>query len=161
MRSNKLTKLALLLALALIFSYIESLILFPLGIPGMKLGLANLMTVLVLYAYDAKTAFGLNAMRIVIAGFLFGNLFGITYSFAGAIVSFLMMVFCKKVCRLPIVVTSIAGGVFHNVGQVLFACMLLESFVMFYYLPALMISGMITGFLIGLLGKILFRRGLL
>lgn len=160
MRVAQMTKLALLLALALVFGYVESLIPFYFGVPGAKLGLANLMTVLVLYAYNARWALGINLLRIILAGFLFGNLFGIIYSLFGALVSFCIMFICKK-AGVHIVIASILGGIFHNIAQMMLACVLLGRFSVVYYLPLLLICGVFAGFIIGKLGQILMNRGLL
>lgn len=161
MKIAKMTRISLLLALAMVLGYIESLIPFFFGIPGMKLGLANLMTVLVLFAYSEKEAILLNILRITLLGFLFGNLFGIVYSMTGAVVSFAAMVIARRLLKWNITWCSIMGGIFHNVGQVLLACLIIENINVLYYLPGLLISGLIAGFLIGILGDILLNRGIL
>ena len=102
--------------LALIFSYVESLIPIPIPIPGIKLGLANLLTVILLYAVGPWEAFAVNVVRVVLSGFLFGSLFAILYSLAGCAVSFLAMAALKKSGRFSAVGVSIAGGSAHNIG---------------------------------------------
>ena len=141
------------LAFALILSYVESLVPFYFGIPGVKLGLANLAVVLALYLYGWKETVLLNMMRVLLAGFLFGNLFMIMYSMAGAVCSFLIMCFFKKTGSFSILGVSMAGGIFHNVGQIAVAYFVTKTAGVVYYLPVLFTAGMITGLLIGLLSK--------
>ena len=160
-REDKMNKrvafYGMFVTLALIASYVETLVPISLGIPGVKLGLANLITILVLYCMGWKDALFISSIRIVLAGFLFGNLFAITYSFAGAIVSFLVMVLLKKL-DFGTVAVSALGGVFHNVGQIVFAVFLVENIRLFYYLPVLLISGILAGLLIGILGGHVMKR---
>ena len=140
-------------ALALLFSYIESLIPFHIGIPGVKLGLANLIIVIALYKMNARQAFLLSVTRIVLAGFLFGNLFSILYSLAGGMLSLIVMILLKKQNGFSVMGVSVAGGVFHNVGQLVIAMLVTESLNLFYYVPVLMISGLITGIFIGIIAN--------
>lgn len=151
MQNKKLSFLGLLLAFALILSYVESLVPFYFGIPGMKLGLANLAIVLALYLYGAKEALLLNVMRVLLAGFLFGNLYVILYSMAGALCSFCLMLIMKKTDKFSIIGVSMAGGVFHNVGQALVAMWVIDTLGVLYYVPALLIAGIVTGGLNGLI----------
>lgn len=143
--------MGLLLAVALILSYVESLIPFFFWIPGMKLGLANLAVVLTLYLYDWREALLINFCRIIIAGFLFGNLYMILYSLAGGTASFLIMLIMRHCGYFSIKGVSIGGGVAHNIGQLLVACLVVETTGIIYYLPILMIAGLVTGLLIGIL----------
>jgi heptaprenyl diphosphate synthase len=147
--------MGLILALALILSYIESLFPFFFGVPGMKLGLANLAVVLILYMYGAKEAFLLNILRVLLAGFLFGNLYMILYSLAGAILSFIVMVIVKRTNRFSIAGVSMAGGVFHNVGQALVAMVVIDTLGVLYYLPPLLVAGVVTGGLIGFIAGVI------
>ena len=145
-------------ALALLFSYIESLIPFHIGIPGVKLGLANLIIVIALYKMNARQAFLLSVTRIVLAGFLFGNLFSILYSLAGGMLSLIVMILLKKQNGFSVMGVSVAGGVFHNVGQLVIAMLVTESLNLFYYVPVLMISGLITGIFIGIIANEMMKR---
>ena len=145
-------------ALALLFSYIESLIPFHIGIPGVKLGLANLIIVIALYKMNARQAFLLSVTRIVLAGFLFGNLFSILYSLAGGMLSLIVMILLKKQNGFSVMGVSVAGGVFHNVGQLVIAMLVTESLNLFYYVPVLMISGLITGIFIGTIANEMLKR---
>lgn len=142
----------LMLALTLVLSYVESLLPLTIGIPGVKLGLANLAVLLTLYASGWQTALGIDVLRVVLSGFLFGNLAAILYSMAGALVSFGIMVLLKRF-RFSMNTVSIAGGVFHNLGQLVVAVCVVENLHLFYYLPWLIVSGMITGALIGTVGR--------
>lgn len=145
-------------ALALIFSYVESLIPIHFGIPGVKLGLANLIIVIALYKMSIKEAYILSIVRIVLAGFMFGNLFAILYSLAGGMLSLTIMCILKKTDKFSVFGISIAGGVFHNVGQLIMAAFVLENISIGYYFPVLLISGLVTGFVIGLISNEMMKR---
>ena len=145
-------------ALALIFSYVELLSPINFGIPGAKLGLANLVIIIVLYKTDWKEALLLSVVRIVLAGFLFGNLFGILYSLAGGILSLAVMALLKRSGAFSIIGVSMAGGVSHNVGQLIMAMLVVETYAVGYYLPVLLIAGLITGTLIGIAGREMLKR---
>ena len=145
-------------ALALIFSYVETLIPIHIGIPGVKLGLANLVVVIALYRIGVKEAYVLSIVRVILAGFLFGNLFAILYSLAGGLLSLTVMAFLKKTDKFSVLGVSMAGGVFHNIGQLIMATIVLESLSITYYLPVLMISGIVTGLLIGIVANEMLKR---
>lgn len=145
-------------ALALIFSYVESLISIPFKVPGIKLGLANLVIVVVLYKMGTKEAYILAVIRVVLSGFLFGNLFSIIYSLAGGLLSLTAMVVLKNTKAFSLLGISAMGGVFHNVGQLLMAALVLESQSIWYYFPVLLISGLVTGILIGILAGEMLKR---
>ncbi len=155
---QKTAYMGMFLALALILSYVEALIPFQFGIPGVKLGLANLVTVMMLYCTGAKEAFLLSVLRIVLAGFLFGNPFGIIYGLSGGILSFLVMYLLWRGDRLHVVSVSVAGGLSHNLGQLLAASAVVGNRNLFYYLPVLLAAGFVTGFLIGLLAQEMIVR---
>ena len=145
-------------ALAMILSYIESLFPVFIGIPGVKLGLANCMSLTILYLLGTPAAFLISFIRITLTGFLFGNLFSIFYSFAGALLSMILMS-CMKKCKVfSVLGISMAGGVAHNIGQILVAMILVENLNLLYYLPVLLISGAVTGFLIGIVSQEIIRR---
>ena len=152
-RNEKLTKMAMLVALAMIFSYVESLIPINFGIPGMKLGVANLVTVAGLYFLELPEVFLVVVMRILLTGFLFGNGMSIIYSLAGGILSLLMMVVIKRINGFSVIGVSIIGGVSHNIGQIIVASIVVENLKLVYYLPALLIAGAMTGFIMGILSK--------
>ena len=152
-RNEKLTKMAMLVALAMIFSYVESLIPINFGIPGMKLGVANLVTVAGLYFLELPEVFLVVVMRILLTGFLFGNGMSIIYSLAGGILSLLMMVVIKRINGFSVIGVSIIGGVSHNIGQIIVASIVVENLKLVYYLPVLLIAGAVTGFIMGILSK--------
>ena len=144
-----------LTALALGFSYVEFLIPFAIPIPGAKLGLANLITLTGLYFLTPLQTLAILIARILLSGFMFGNLSTITYSLAGGLLSFFMMLIIKKTGLLSVTGVSIVGGVFHNIGQLLVACLILQNPAPVIYLPYLIIIGALAGGLMGLLSKII------
>ncbi len=149
---RRTVELGFLLALALILSYVESLIPLSFGIPGIKLGLPNLIVLLLLYAGDKREALLVNVLRIVLSGFLFSNLYAILYALSGAAFSFAAMLIGKKWGRLSMIGVSVLGGVFHNMGQLVTAAFVVETFGVFYYLPFLLAAGTATGVLLGFVG---------
>lgn len=150
---RKTAELGFFLAVALILSYVESLIPITFGIPGIKLGLPNLIVVLLLFGqrYDAKEALLVNGMRIVLSGFLFSNLYAILYALAGAVFSFIAMLIGKRLRCFSVIGVSVLGGVFHNIGQAIVAMFVVETFAVSYYIPFLIVAGTITGALLGLI----------
>ena len=156
--NKKTAYIGMFVTLALIASYVESLVSFYFGAPGIKLGLANLITVVLLYRTSWKDAALVSVLRILLSGFLFGNVFSIIYSFAGAFLSFLAMCLLKKIKGFSILGVSIAGGVFHNLGQIIAAVYLMENGNIMYYFPVLMIAGVMTGMLIGIGSREVLKR---
>lgn len=155
---KKTAYMGVFLAFALILSYIESLIPFYFGIPGMKLGLANLIVVVMLYLAGTKEAFVISVLRILLSGFLFGNMFGILYSLAGGLLSFFVMWLVKRAGHFHTVTVSVCGGIFHNVGQLLVAALVVENYNVLYYMPVLLVAGILTGFVIGILADEIGKR---
>ncbi|WP_346708453.1 Gx transporter family protein [Massilistercora timonensis] len=155
---NRVAYFGVFTALALIFSYVESLIPIQLGIPGVKLGLANLIIVIALYKMRLSEVFLLSIVRILLSGFLFGNYFSILYSLAGGLLSLAVMALLKKTGDFSVMGISMAGGVFHNVGQLVVAMMVVETFSVGYYLPVLLVAGLVTGFLIGVAAGEMLKR---
>ena len=149
---------AIMVALAMIFSYVEALIPINFGIPGIKLGLANLVVVVALYTLNWPLAALIALVRIILSGLLFGNLASLVYSLAGGFLSFVVMALLKKIKGFSVIGVSIAGGVCHNIGQIVAAWFMLGSFKIVYYLPVLIISGAVTGVIIGILSKICLTR---
>lgn len=156
-RATRLTLSAILAALAMIFSYIEFLVPFSVGIPGVKLGIANLVIVIALYALDFRYAFTINIVRILLNGFMFTGVFAMLYALSGGILSILVMGILKKTDKFSMVGVSMAGGVAHNLGQLIVAAIMVENLKMFLYFPVLLFSGMLTGILVGMGGTILYR----
>lgn len=149
--AKKVSQVALLATLALIFSYVEMLIPYSVGVPGIKLGIANIVVLIALYTYDFKTAFSVNIIRILMAGLLFNGFFGAIYSLSGGILSLLVMYLLKKTDKFSIVGVSMCGAVFHNLGQLTVAALIVQSPKLFLYFPLLLFSGIITGILMGII----------
>ena len=158
MKTRKLTVMALSVALAMILSFVESQIPSFVPIPGVKVGLANIIVVFALYKLGWKEAFVISLLRVMLISILFGHLASFFYSMAGAVLSFIGMVLLKKTGRFSHIAVSVTGGVLHNVGQIAMACILLGTNAIAYYLPFLILSGTIAGVLIGLLAALLVDR---
>lgn len=157
-RAKKIASLSLLIALALIFSYVEAVIPYNPGIPGVKLGVANIVTIIALYTYGNKDAFIVNIVRVFIAGLLFNGIFGACYAMAGAMVSLIGMIILKKTKLFSVVGVSMAGGVLHNLGQLLVAAFLISDLKIFFYFPVLMFSGIIAGIAVGIASTVVLAR---
>lgn len=157
-RSRRVAVIGMYIAVAMICSYIESLIPFGFGIPGVKLGLANLAVLLALYTLGTSSALLVSVLRIVLTGFLFGNAFSILYSLAGGLLSFLVMWLLSRTKKLSPVSVSAAGGISHNIGQLIVAAALVENYSVFYYIPLLLPAGLVTGLLIGIAAQEMLVR---
>lgn len=155
---NRAAYFGVFTALALMFSYIETLIPIQFGIPGVKLGLANLMIVIMLYKRNAKDAALLSVVRILLSGFLFGNLSSILYSLAGGMLSLCVMTLLKKQGGFSVIGVSVAGGVTHNIGQLIVAMLVVETYQVGYYFPVLLIAGVLTGLGIGVVSQEVLKR---
>ena len=155
---NKVAVFGVFTSLALIFSYVELLIPINFGIPGMKLGLANLLVVILLYKGCPRDALLLSVIRILLSGLIFGNMFSIFYSLGGGLLSLAVMVFLKKTGQFTVAGISIGGGASHNVGQLLVAMFVVQTYQVGYYLPVLLIAGVITGAVIGILSAEVLKR---
>ena len=158
MKTNKIAFLGLLVALAFVLSYIEFLLPLNIGIPGAKVGLANLVVMVALYTLGTTNAFILSVVRVVLVGLTFGNLAMMMYSLAGAGLSFLAMVIAKKTKLLSITGVSVLGGVCHNLGQIIVAMFVLETASLVYYLPFLIVIGTISGVVIGIISGMIISR---
>lgn len=148
----------ILISLAMIFSYIESLLPLAITIPGVKLGVANIVVVIAMYGVGLKSAFLVNCMRVVAVGLLFTGAFGILYSMGGCVLSYIIMMALKKSGKFSIVGVSMAGGVFHNIGQIIIASLIVSSTAVFVYLPILIGSGIVTGIFIGFISREVLKR---
>lgn len=148
----------MLIALAFIFSYIEAMVPIPVPVPGMKLGLANLVTIVGLYTVGLRGTAAVSLVRIVLAGLTFGNMFSMIYSLAGGIVSLIFMILCKRSGWFSQTGTSVLGGIGHNLGQLTIAAAVTQTAGVFYYFPALLVSGVVAGAVIGLLGGMITSR---
>lgn len=148
----------LFIALSLVVSYIEVMLPIPLGIPGVKIGLANAVIMVLLFFTTWQRALGISVLRIILVGFLFGNPMTIVYSLAGGILSLLVMVLLKKIKGFSAVGISVGGGVAHNVGQLSVAVLLMENAKIYYYAPVLLVTGTIAGVAIGVLTGVLVKK---
>ena len=154
MRSSKVAQYGLFASLAILMGYVEMLIPLPLLVPGMKLGLANVIIVIVLYHMDTKSALFISLVRVLMSGLLFQGFAGLLYSLAGALLSLAVMALLKKTGKVSITGVSVMGGVFHNVGQIIVAAAVVENIKMAYYLPFLLVTGVVTGFVIGAVARL-------
>lgn len=143
--------MGILVAAAFVLGYLESLIPFNIGIPGVKIGFANLAVVIAMSILGYKEAFEVGIVRAFLTGFTFGNMNSLMYSLAGSILSIFIMVIMHKSKRFSIVGISIAGGLAHNMGQLIVASIILETLDLKYYTGFLMVCGVITGLLIGII----------
>lgn len=155
---SKVAYFGVFTTLALIFSYVETLIPIQFGIPGVKLGLANLIIVIALYRMKLSEVYLLSIVRVLLAGFIFGNYFSIIYSLAGGLLSLTVMALLRKKGGFSVIGVSIAGGVFHNIGQLIIASVIVETFSVMYYVPVLLIAGLVTGLLIGIASDGMLKR---
>ncbi len=158
MKTGKLTVMALTTALAMILSFVESQIPAFVAVPGVKMGLANIAVVFALYKLGWKEAALISLVRVVLVSMLFGSIASLFYSLAGAVLSLLGMGLLKKTGRFTEIVVSVAGGILHNIGQIAMASLILETDALRYYLPFLLVSGILAGIVIGILAAILVRR---
>lgn len=151
--------LGLCTTLALILAYVEILIppVFT-SVPGIKMGLPNIIIVFLLYRKNAPSAICVSFLRIILVNMLFGNFMAFLYSFAGAVLSLAVMMLLKKLNIMSAVGVSVAGGVTHNLGQVLTAMVLLETSELGYYMVILTVTGTIAGILVGLCGSVLVKK---
>ena len=158
MGNKKIATSALMIALAMILSFVESQIPSFFPIPGIKLGLANIAVIFALYRLSIKDAIVVSLIRVVVVSTLFGTSLTLAYSLSGAVLSLLIMVLLKKSDRFSIVGVSVAGGISHNIGQIIMAIILMHNSVISYYLPFLIISGIVTGVVIGLVSAKIVER---
>ena len=150
---NRVAYFGVFTALALIFSYVETLIPINFGIPGV-----NLVIVIALYKMKLTEVYLLSVVRVLLSGFIFGNYFSIIYSLAGGLLSLTVMALLKKSKGFSVMGISVAGGVFHNVGQLIVAMLVVETFSVGYYFPVLLVAGLITGLVIGIVSAEMLKR---
>ena len=158
MKTKKLTVMALTTAVAMILSFVESQIPAFVSVPGVKVGLANIAVVFALYRLGWKEAVAISLVRVVLVSMLFGSIASLFYSLAGAVLSLTGMGLLKKTGRFTEIMVSVTGGVLHNIGQIAMACLILETAALRYYLPFLLISGIIAGVVVGLVSAALVQR---
>ena len=156
--SRQVATYGMLVALAFLLSYVETLIPFSFGIPGIKPGLANLVTVAALFCMGERQACSVSLVRVVLAGFTFGSLSVMLYSLAGALLSLICMIGLKRFWGWGMIPVSMAGGAAHNLGQLLLAAWMVRTGALLYYFPVLFAAGAAAGFVVGLLGGLVAKR---
>lgn len=149
MKTIRITELGMLLAISLVLSYLETLLPVMVAVPGVKIGLANIITMVLLYNRNLRGTFLFMVIRVVLAGFLFSGVSGILYSLAGGMCCISIMSILKRFSIFSVMGVSMAGAVFHNIGQILVAVLVMENMHILYYLPVLCVSGTLSGLLIG------------
>ena len=157
-KTKRLVTLSVVVSLAMILSFIESRLPTFVPIPGIKVGLANIAVVFALYNLGKWDAFVISIIRVILVSVLFGNTVSLWYSLAGAALSLLLMILLKQLTPLSPVTVSTVGGIAHNVAQIGVACILLETNIIGYYLPFLLISGTVAGIAVGTAGALLVKR---
>ncbi len=158
MKASKLSLAALSVSLAMILSFVESQIPAFVAIPGVKIGLTNIVVIYALYKLGWKYAAVISFVRVLLVGILFGNGVSIAYSLAGAAVSFVVMVLLMRAKVFSTAAVSVAGGVMHNMAQIGMACIIMETNLLTYYAPFLLISGTLAGIAIGVISAIMIKR---
>ena len=158
MKAKKVTFLGLSISLAMILSFVESQIPALVAIPGIKVGLPNIVMVFLLYRVGWKETVIVSIIRIILISMLFGNVQTMTFSIAGAALSLFGMILLKKIGWFSCIAVSITGGILHNVGQIIAACLWTSTAQIAYYLPVLLISGTVAGTLIGILAGMMVKR---
>lgn len=157
-KTKKIATYGVMAALAMILSYVEMQLPAFVAIPGVKMGLTNIVVIVALYKMGNKSAIFINIVRIIAVSLLFGTLMSFAFSFAGGMLSTLVMILLKKTDKFSTVGVSVAGGITHNIGQILAAMLLLNTKAIIWYLPVLWLSGILSGLLIGLIGAIIVKR---
>ena len=157
-KTKKIAFLGLCTGVSLVLAYVEAL-LPPLwaAVPGIKMGLPNIMIIFLLYRFSWKEAAAVSLVRLCAVALLFGNIMTLAYSLAGAVLSLAIMALLKKSNGFSMVGVSLAGGVFHNLGQILVAMVVLETAEIGYYMIVLTITGVLAGILVGLAGSLLLK----
>ena len=158
MKTKKLVTLAVTISVAMILSFVESRIPAFVAIPGVKVGLANIAVIFALYKMGWREAITVSVIRVILVALLFGSVVSLAYSIAGALISLSLMILLRKIGIFTEVAVSVVGGITHNIGQILIAFLLLETKVVFYYLPFLMVSGVIAGIAVGVASALLIKR---
>ncbi|MBQ8475378.1 MAG: Gx transporter family protein [Clostridia bacterium] len=155
-KTKKIALVGVAAAAAMVLSYVESLV--PLPIYGVKIGLANIVTVFLMYKLNSVTALGVSMVRVLLTALLFGSVMSLWYSLAGALFSFGVMALMKKIDAFSTVGVSIAGGVAHNMAQIAVAVLITGVGAIVYYLPTLIVGGIAAGIVVGIAGSITVKR---
>lgn len=154
---KKFTIISVFIALALVLSYVDSLIHISVAVPGIKLGIANIAIIYALYKIGVKEAILISLLRIILSSILFGNVVSMAYSLAGAALSLSLMILLKKIFNFSIITVSIVGAIMHNIGQIIMAIILLSAAEIIYHLPVLLVTGTISGIGVGILSALVLK----
>lgn len=157
MKAKQVAQFGILTAVALVLGWVERLFPIAPGIPGVKLGLGNTVLLYAIYMMRPRDALLLMAVKVVLSGFLFSSISGMLYSFAGGILSLAVMLLLQRGLKANILVVSIAGALAHNMGQILVALVFVLSRAVLSYVPVLVISGLVTGLLTGIVAKYVLK----
>lgn len=157
-KTKQLALYGMCIALAFILSYVEAMLPFPMPMPGMKVGLTNLVVMIALFYMRESSAFVINLTRIFLVSMTFGNMMTLWYSLAGGILSFVAMLILKRTNKFSMVSVSVIGGVSHNVGQILVAMYVLQTTKLYWYLSVLSVSGVVAGIVIGVVASLILDR---
>lgn len=159
-KTKKMVLLSLLVSQALVLHIFESMIPVPFITPGAKLGLANIVTVVSLYLFGEIATFLVIIVRLLLSSLLGGSIFSLLYSIAGALFSFIIMVLVKRIGKdkVSLIGVSTAGAVFHNIGQIIIAALVVQNVNISLYLPVLTMSGIGTGFFVGLTSRYILNH---
>ena len=157
-KTMRIANYGLLIALAFTFSWLECQCFPVMPVPGMKLGLTNLVVLITLYTMGGKDAFFINLVRIILVAATFGNMSSLLYSLAGGMLSTGIMIFLKKCTKASVLIVSLLGAISHNIGQIIVSMILLETTKIVYYLAFLWIGGTVSGMVIGWLGAMLIKH---
>ncbi len=158
MKTKKVAFLGMCIALSMILSFVESQIPPLMAVPGVKMGLPNIVMVFMLYKIGAKDTAIVSILRVILVGILFGTPLSMIYSLVGAALSLIGMILLRKTNLFAPVTVSVAGGILHNIGQIATACIVMETAQIAYYLPVLLISGTVAGILIGITAAMILKR---
>lgn len=158
LRSRKITLAGMLICVGILVGYLESFIVIPISVPGIKIGLSNIVSVIALYLFGPSFAAIILLGRVILSGLLFGSGISIVYSITGAVFSLLGMVLLYKIKSFSVFGVSLTGGVIHNIAQLFVAYLFIQNTYIFYYIPVLIISGVLSGLLIGFLSNLLIKR---
>lgn len=154
---KQIAMMAILIALSFVLSYVDSLIVLPFGIPGIKLGIANIAIIYTLYKIGAKEAIVVSILRLVLSSILFGSVLTFLYSLVGAVLSLSLMIILKKYTNLALITISISGAILHNIGQIIVAVIVMATKEIVFYLPILIITGILSGIGVGILSVLTIK----
>ena len=158
METRRIAQIGVLVSLAMVLSYLESLFPVFLAVPGIRIGLANIAIVFALYHLGFRAALGISVVRVVFSALLFGSVISMSYSLCGALISLAMMAILKRSGLFGTVAVSVVGGVSHNLGQIAVACLILQTKAIAYYIPVLILSGVVSGVVIGIVSAVVIAR---